>query len=279
MQVVLRTLFVRCRLQTVAAVLLSVVLTCAVFAEENGNEGERLFASAAAAERQNNPAEAEYLYEQCSEFSRRNRLLKLEAAALHRIAVIKAQNKKFTESAECFRRAEKLDPKNVLILCDLAQLYADRKMYGDAESLLKKAFNTSPNDPKVLFCLGTVIASQQRGAERQAEGLRYLKLAVGEADAYRELARIYRSKGDLGQAEFAEQRAKLAEMQTISASASSDSKTGPVRSAPDKPVQRTHVPNTPAEIVERNRQELLRAESANIAAKIAAQQHPTDSPS
>jgi len=248
------------------AIAVLVFLTHSVCAQDTRwkQECENLFSAAVTAEQQNNAIEAQIRYEQCQEIARKHRLPQMEAAALHRLAVLRARNKKFTESADFFRRAAALDPKNAMILCDFAQLYADRKAYDDAERMLKNALSLEPNNPKILFNLGVIIASQQN--ERQTEGLRYLKLAVGEAEAYRELAKIYRSKGDIGRAEFAEQRAKLAVNQPTdnpqAASYTLTADTVPIRP-----------PHTPPEVVNRVRQELADSEVREIVA--AQQRTPT----
>ena len=249
-----------------AVAVLLVFLACSVCAQDlrQQEECEVLFSAAVRAEQQNNPIEAEFRYEECRELAQKYLLPKMEAATLHRLAVIKAQNKKFSESANLFRRAHDLDPQNALVLCDFAQLHADRKDYDEAEKLLKKALGTEPNNPTILFNLGSIIASQR--AERQTEGLRYLKLAVGEAEAYRELARIYRSKGDISRAEFADQKAELAENQkpaNVFASAPSGNNVAVIRS--------TELLKTPPEVVERVRQELLETKMREA---IGIQQHP-----
>jgi len=189
------------------AVIVMAFLTHSLCAQssQGRQECERLFSAAVAAEQQNNHVLAEAYYEQCQELAKQHRVPQREASALHRLAVLRARSKKFTESADLFRRAAALDPKNAIILCDFAQLYVDRKDYDEAEKLLKQALLLEPNNQRVLVSLGVLIASQRN--ERQAEGLHYLKLAVGEAEAYRELAKIYRSRGDVGRAEFAEQQA------------------------------------------------------------------------
>ena len=234
-------------------VLVSVFLACSVCAQnlQGQKECETLFSSAVKAEQQNDFIEAELRYEECRALAQKHRLAKVEASALHRLAVIRARSKKFSESAGLFRRAIDLDSRNALILCDYAQLHADRKDFAEAENLLKRALDVEPNNPKILFNLGSIIASQR--GERQAEGLRYLKLAVGEAEAYRELARIYRSKGEINRAEFAEQKAQLAGNQP----ASSGNKGTSVR------------PQTPPEVVDRNRHELFDIEAREM---IGAQQ-------
>ena len=243
----------------IAAATVLVFLAGSVCAQDQRQrECEQLFSTAVAAERRGDPIEAELRYEECRDLAQKYRLPKAEAAALHRLAVIRARNKKFSESANLFRRAIDLDSQNALILCDFAQLHADRKDFDEAEIILKNALNIEPNNPKVLYSLGTVIATQR--SERQAEGLRYLKLAVGEAEAYRELARIYRSKGDLSRAEYAEQRAKLAGGQFGTKTLASTDSAETVR----PPQREPHQPQTPPEIVDRVRQELVEAEMREI---------------
>jgi tetratricopeptide (TPR) repeat protein len=204
--------------RTVTAVLLFCALTLLpfasnVFAQTNRPDHNQqaqcnaLFARGADIEKQGDYAGAGFNYAECRELAKIHKLPQMEAAALHRLAVIEARSKKFSKSAEMFRAAAALDKKNVMILCDFAQLYADRRMYDDAETILKNALMMEPNNRKVLYGLGFTIAQQR---DREAEGCRYLKLALGEAQGYRELAKIYRTKGNLNQAEYAEQKAVLA---------------------------------------------------------------------
>jgi hypothetical protein len=195
--------------QFVLTASLFLILSCSAISQMGNSpqDCDALFAQAAELEKQGNLIGAAALYDRCQQSAHEQKLRHLEAASLHRVAVIKAQSKKFTESAGLFRRSIALDDKNVMVLCDFAQLYADRRMYDDAETILKNALLIDPNHTHILLNLGTIIAMQ---GDRQTEGLRYLKLALGEKAAYLELAKLYRSKGDMGQAEFAEQRAKLA---------------------------------------------------------------------
>ena len=201
-----------------AVIAVAVVLVSPLCAQNvlGIKECESIYDAAIQAEQRKDLVEAELRYEECREAAKQFRLPKMEAATLHRLAVIKARDRKFTESLRLFERAIALDPKNASILCDFAQLYADRKDFRQAETILHKANGLAPNNPKVLFKLGEVIALQQ-SKTRKIEGFRYLKLAVGEAQAYREIARIYRSEGDIGQAEWAEENAKKAEGGQISA--------------------------------------------------------------
>ena len=256
------------------AVTALVILAGSIYAQDvrqQQQESEKLFAAAAAAEQRNDLVEAERRYEECRNIAQKHRLSKMEAVATHRLAVIQARKNQFTESASLFKRAIELDPKNVLILCDFAQLHVNRKDINEAELILKNALSMEPNNPKVLYNLGLVIADPQR--ERQTEGLRYLRLAVGEADAYRELARIYRSKGDTGRAEFAEQKATLANRerskdQTASRDVLAAAPTGNY----SRPVQ------TPPEFVNRVREELVLREIVEEVHRTAASSASSTSP-
>ena len=258
MQDAKRNIPLRSRYRIAIAFTMSVFLACAVCAQDARwqQECETIFSAAVRAEQQHNPIEAELRYEECRELAQKHRLPKIEAAALHRLAVIRAQNKKFTESANMFRRALELDPRNAMILHDFAQLHADRKDFSEAEKLLKRALDVEPDNRRVLFSLGSIIVAQR--AARQTEGLRYLKLAVGEAEAYWELARICRSNGDLPRAEFAERKAQEAVVASNNF-------------APDS--QRLeHQPLTPPAVVARNRSELVNLEIREV---IESQLHQT----
>ena len=243
-----------CRVALVAAVLVLLASSACAQNSARQKECENLLAAAAGAEQQNDLIEAELRYDECIALAKQCRLPKMEAAAIHRLAVIRARNKKFSESANLFQHALELDQQNALILCDYAQLHADRRDFDEAEKLFKKALDADPNNQKILFNLGNTIASQR--GNREAEGLRYLKLAVGEAEAYRELERIYRSKGDLPRAEFAAQKAQIAESQPSTSRMLAN--TLPGNSA--VPVRLPHQAQTPPEIRERVRQEIVDAE-------------------
>ncbi|MDR1962590.1 MAG: hypothetical protein LBQ50_02290, partial [Planctomycetaceae bacterium] len=225
-----------------------------VTANENLNRNaEELFSLGIQAERQDKNADAEKIYEQCLRLAKENSLSRLESPVLHRLAILKAKEQKITESETYFREALQHDRENTALLCDFAKLYSDQKKYADAETILKNALLIAPDHRRILFNLGFVIVLQPN---RQTEGLRYLKLAIGEVAAYQELAKIYRQQGNNGQAEFAEQRAAILEKSRASAE-SVDSMTSPT------------VPmdaQTKKELIQHVKEELLRLETAEIAA-------------
>ncbi|MDR3182606.1 MAG: hypothetical protein LBT89_06760, partial [Planctomycetaceae bacterium] len=258
--------------RAVSAVLVFYALTAMsgslVFSAGNNGQSQcdSLFAQGAELEKQGDYAGAGFSYAECRELAKVHKLPKIEASALHRLAVIKARSKKFTDSAEMFRSAAALDKKNVVILCDFAQLYADRRMYDDAETILKNAMLMEPNNPKVLYCLGMIVAQQR---DREAEGCRYLKLALGESQAYRELAKIYRTKSMLDQAEFAEQKAALAaanpvkmpEADVPDKTAANSASSGLSSVKPPVPV----LTATPPSVIQRTKEDLIRLETREIA--------------
>lgn len=166
---------------------------------------EAAYLAGTGAERERNHAAAESAYQSALKLARENRLTQLEGASLHRLAVLKAKENKAAESEQLFRQAKPLCEDSVVFHCDYAKLYMDQKRFQNAETVLKAGALLAPNDRRVLYNLGYVIAMQP---DRQTEGLRYLKLALGEKKAYEELSKIYRFQGNEGQADFARQRAE-----------------------------------------------------------------------
>ncbi|MDR1924624.1 MAG: tetratricopeptide repeat protein [Planctomycetaceae bacterium] len=180
-------------------------ITADVNANNNQNaESEKLFVNAANAERNNDIKNATKLYEEALKSTKSQ---SLRFMILHRLAVLNAKEKNYLESEKYFRLALKDSNANPAFLCDFAKLYIDRNQLSDAETILKNAILIAPKDRRSLYNLGQVIAQQK---DRQIEGLRYLKLALGEKNAYKELAKIYRKLGSQNQADFAEQQAILA---------------------------------------------------------------------
>ncbi|MDR0609198.1 MAG: hypothetical protein LBG58_03735 [Planctomycetaceae bacterium] len=220
--------------------------------DELNRKAEELFSQGIQAERQEKNTDAKTIYEQCLRLAKENNIVRLESPVLHRLAILKAKEQKWTESELYFREAIKRDKENTALLCDFAKLYADQKNYADAETILKNALLITPDHRRTLFNLGHIIALQN---DRQTEGLRYLKLAIGDAAAYQELAKIYRQQGNNAQAEFAEQRASILEKSQTPPSA--DTLTSPTVTMDDQ---------TKKELVQRVKEELLRLETAEIAA-------------
>ncbi|MDR2704740.1 MAG: tetratricopeptide repeat protein [Planctomycetaceae bacterium] len=225
---------------------------CTAVNEDLNQKAEELFSQGIQAERLDKNADAEKIYEQCLRLAKENNIARLESPVLHRLAILKAKEQKFTESEQYFREALKRDKENTALLCDFAKLYSDQKNYADAETILKNALLITPNHRRTLFNLGLIIALQN---DRQTEGLRYLKLAIGEPAAFRELAKIYRQQGNNAQAEFAEQRATILEKSQTPPPA--NSLTSPTVTMNDQ---------TKNELVQRIKEELLRLETAEIVA-------------
>ncbi|MDR2117241.1 MAG: hypothetical protein LBP87_12755, partial [Planctomycetaceae bacterium] len=220
--------------------------------EELNRKVNELFASGILMERQEKNTDAEKIYEQCLQLAKENNLAHLTPPTLHRLAIIKAKEQKIPESEQYFREALKLDKENTALLCDFAKLYSDKKNYADAETILKNALLITPDHRRTLFNLGLTIALQK---DRQTEGLRYLKLAIGEAAAYRELAKIYRQQGNDAKAEFAEQRAILSEKNQTTPE--NNTITSPTVSMDEQ---------TKKELVQHVKEELLRLETSEVAA-------------
>ncbi len=169
---------------------------------------ETLLTEANEAERRQDWKSAFLHYDEAMKRAQAEQQRPSEVMAIHRMAVIRAIEKKYDDSEELFRQALILGGDNVVLLGDFAKLFSDQQRYDDAETVLKNAMLVEPNHRRTLFNLGLVIALQEN---REMEGLRYLKIALGDAGAYRELAKIYRWRQNVNQAEFSEQRASLAE--------------------------------------------------------------------
>ncbi|MDR0390551.1 MAG: hypothetical protein LBH59_01490, partial [Planctomycetaceae bacterium] len=178
--------------------------------KKTDSKAEQLFLEGVNCEYRKDTATAIKLYAESLSIVHRT---ELKFAILHRLAVLNAKMKNYTESERYFRIALADNNVNVnsTFLCDFAKLYIDRNRLQDAETILKNAILITPSDRRTLFNLGQVIAQQ---TDRQTEGLRYLKLALGDKLAYQELAKIYRKLGSENQAEFAEQQALLAKDET-----------------------------------------------------------------
>ncbi|MDR2169922.1 MAG: hypothetical protein LBP59_07265 [Planctomycetaceae bacterium] len=175
---------------------------------KSDTKSEQLFLEGANYERRGDVTAAMKLYNAGLEVAQGSTL---RFMILHRMAVLSAKVKNYTESERYFRMALTDGNVNPTFLCDFAKLYIDRNRLDDAETILKNAVLVAPKDRRTLFNLGQIIAQQN---DRQSEGLRYLKLALGDKLAYKELAKIYRKLGSENQAQFAEQQALLANDET-----------------------------------------------------------------
>lgn len=222
-------------------------------AAETPRSLETIFSEASDAERRRDWTQAFRLYEEAAKRALAERKVPQETMALHRMAIIKAIEKEYGDSEELFRQALLQAGNNTVILVDFAKLFSDQQRYDDAETVLKNAMLVEANNRRVLYNLGMAVALQEN---REMEGLRYLKLAVGDPAAYRELAGIYRWRRNDNQAEFSEQRAVLAEKKQTDEER--EALKSPFVSMDEK---------TKTELQDRIRQELLRQELAEIVAE------------
>ncbi|MGL4593418.1 MAG: tetratricopeptide repeat protein, partial [Thermoguttaceae bacterium] len=172
------------------------------------SECEAKLSSAIRADRGGNVEEATQLYSECIDFAEKNSIVAHEILAMHRLAILYAKTKQYDASEALFRRAISKSDQNVLLMCDYAKLCFDQKRFAESEMTLKKCLLQSPDNRRVLYNLGLSIAHQ---SDRQIEGLRYLKIAVGEIRGLRELAKICTEQGEINQANHAEEQALLLE--------------------------------------------------------------------
>ena len=179
-------------------------------AEEEQNilkQTNRLFAAGLAAEQQNDYRAAEAAYNECVKYGQSNESVKYLAPPYHRLGVLNWRQRKNRESENYFRKAIEISADNPELACDFAQMLCDENREDEAEVILKNTLITSPSNKKLLFFLGHVYAVR----DNSVGGLRYMKMAVSESQAYREIADIHRARGDQRGAEFLESKALAAE--------------------------------------------------------------------
>ncbi|MDR3108385.1 MAG: hypothetical protein LBU65_01680 [Planctomycetaceae bacterium] len=184
-------------------------------------------------------------YEQGKMFEQRGELTNAETAYLHsinaiqnttnvneksqaqyRLAVIKARTKQYKESETLFRDAAPHIGENSVFFCDFAQMYYEQGRLIEAELVLKRALEFAYGDRRTQELLAISILLQR---DRETEGMRYLKQALGEERALLELAKIYRSRGDIQRAKFAEEKAAEMNPQNASANVQANAVQPPVQ--------------------------------------------------
>lgn len=146
--------------------------------------------------------EAEKNYLLCVEFNESYKIPKNSATAYHRLAVVTAKLKDYERSEKYFREAMKTKPQDTELMCDFAQLLNEQKRYYEAELVLNNARLINPEDPKTLYFLGNVLGSQGH----YQLGLRYLRKSIGEIEALKEIAVIYRKNGEHAIADATERK-------------------------------------------------------------------------
>jgi len=126
------------------------------------------------------------------------------ATPYHRLAMISWKEGSTNDAGIYFRHALNyaLGGNLLIIGGDYAQFLMVRGDYARAEVVLRNALLNDPENKRLLFFLGRCVALQKK----HQESLRYLDASVGRAQAYQELAAIYRQQGEFELARVAEER-------------------------------------------------------------------------
>ncbi len=169
----------------------------------------KMFAVGLAAEQQGDLKAAEWAYVQCLQYNQKKESIKFVGPPYHRLAVITARQGKTEKSEQYFRKALEYGSENPELACDFAQMLIDDGREKEATTILENALITYPKNKKLLFFLGHTLAIQNR----EIEALRRLKVAVGESEAYHELAQILREKGNSRGAELMEEKGRVAKLE------------------------------------------------------------------
>ncbi|MDR0391611.1 MAG: tetratricopeptide repeat protein [Planctomycetaceae bacterium] len=127
------------------------------------------------------------------------------AAPYHRLALILWMRQHAANEADvCFRYALKYAKEGIVqvVVNDYNNFLTEYGKLNQAESILRNTISFFPHDPQLKVELGRCLARQ----DRPIEALRHIRPVLGEAQAYVELANIYRDRGDLAMSDVLLQR-------------------------------------------------------------------------
>jgi|GEM_PF-5397752 len=122
------------------------------------------------------------------------------AYAYRQLAIFRAQRQEYGASEAMFQKSLELSPNDPVTAGTYAQSLRDQKKYAEAERVVRDCIKNNPSDERLQCLLGQSLIYQKR----YSEGLRYLKKAIGEPQAYQELAKVlYYNHDDPAAAELA----------------------------------------------------------------------------
>jgi tetratricopeptide (TPR) repeat protein len=96
--------------------------------------------------------------------------------------------------------AATLDIQEVDMLLVIGAYELDRKQYGRAEKMFKKAIQAKPDSEEAYFGLGEALLRLGKLAEAKVVFQKVISLNVRNHNAYENLARVYTAQGDLEKA-------------------------------------------------------------------------------
>ena len=120
--------------------------------------------------------------------------------AYSQLGELALQKNQFEASNRYFEESIKHNPADLEVYGKYGEsLFRLQGNYTGAETLFRQAMTLAPNDPRFQLQLGRTLAYQKK----YQAGLGYLKTAIGEQQAYDEIAKIYHQHGEYESAALA----------------------------------------------------------------------------
>ena len=152
------------------------------------------------AQKSGNYAQAELYYlEYVEEYKRMENPIDM-AFAYSQLGELALQKNQFEASNRYFEESIKQNPSDLEVYGKYGEsLFRLQGNYVGAEAMFRQAMTLAPNDPRFQLQLGRTLAYQKK----YQAGLGYLKTALGEQQAYDEIAKIYHQHGEYERAALA----------------------------------------------------------------------------
>jgi predicted TPR repeat methyltransferase len=123
-----------------------------------------------------------------------------EAAALHALGIIAAQEQKFSEAIEYLESAIKITPQDPMIYLHLANVLKIQGLFSQAAQILQNTLAINPNYPPAINNLGTVFFAQGKLEEAAKQYQLAIQKQPHYVDAYYNLGLALTKLGKLSEA-------------------------------------------------------------------------------
>ena len=166
----------------------------------HSERGAEILADAKEAQKSGDYAQAEsYYLEYVGKSKLQNNPVDL-GFAYSQLGELALRKNQFEGSNRYFEESIKHNPSDLEVYGKYGEsLFRLQGNYVGAEALFRQAMTLSPNDPRFQLQLGRTLAYQKK----YQAGLGYLKTALGEQQAYDEIAKIYHQHGEYERAALA----------------------------------------------------------------------------
>lgn len=164
------------------------------------HRGADILADAKEAQQAENFAQAESYYNEYLEKNKRQADSIEVAFVYSQLGVLAIRRNDFEAGNRYFEESLRHNPSDMEVYGKYGEsLFFHQKNYARAEALFRQAMVSAPDDPRFQLQLGRTLAHQKK----YQAGLRYLKMSLGEQQAYDEMAQIYHQHGDYERAALA----------------------------------------------------------------------------